>query len=208
MKKNKKSKKNKKNKMILISIIVLFVLLILMLLLYQYISENTKVDEKYTKKDLKLIDDQIDSYLEDKIVPSGLSKLYGNYKGDNDLNDIYRSIYSLVNYMPTLSKKIEFDNDESINKFYEKNKIDIKSNLGIDNLEDFTTFINYLNEEGYEAQKFIECSLDSSTFTTKGRYFSFNLKLNFEELSLQIKLNFANNSGTQPLVYYSIITNE
>ncbi len=192
-------------------LIILMLIILLALVCTKFIVENIRknkvVDGIHTQQDLDIMDEQIDSYLSDKITPSGMSKLYGNYKGENDLNDIYRSLYNFVNYLPKLSKKIEFNSADSINSYYEKNKEDIKSSLGISNYEEFAEFIEYLNEIGYQKKKFINCEIDSSTFKNESNYFSFDIKFNFEDFNneFKLKLNFANYKSKTPRVYYSII---
>ncbi len=154
-----------------------------------------------------MIEEQLESYLSDKITPKGIAKLYGNYKGDNDLNDMYRSIYSFVNYLPTLSKKVKYDNNNNIISYYESNKKEIRENTGISKQDDFIKLIEYLNKIGYHGEKFVSCEIDSSTFNTGKKYFSFELTFNFENIdnNFKLKLNFANYTSTQPMVYYSII---
>lgn len=201
----------KKKKLLRILIfIIIIILLICIFKLKNYIEKSKVVDGVYTQKDLDIIDDEVKNYTSDKIIPRGMSKLYGNYKGDNDLNDIYRSIYIFVNYLPTLSKKVKFNDNDSIVSYYEKNKNKIENNIGITNSDDFIKFIGYLNKVGYNQEKFIDCQIDSSTFKTEKSYFSFNLIFNFEnfENEVKLKLNFANYATTQPTVYYSIIEDE
>lgn len=198
----------KKNKRFRIYIIILIIICIISIVkIFRYINKNKIIDQSYTQQDLDLMNDQIKNYISDKITPKGISRLYGNYKGENDLNDIYRSIYSFVNYLPQLSKKIEYDNNDSIISYYEKNKKDISQNIGITKQEDFVKFINYLKNIGYHGEKFIDSEIDSSTFKSQKTYFSFHLKLNFEELNSDfvVKLNFANRTSVNPKIYYSII---
>lgn len=172
-----------------------------------YIRQTKIVDGIRTQKDIDMIEDQVENYLSDKITPKGISKLYGKYEGDNDLNDMYRSIYSFVNYLPILSKKVKYDNKDAIISYYESNINDIKENIGISKQEDFLNLIGYLNKVGYHGEKFVSCEIDSSTFREGRKYFSFELRFNFENLDndFKLKLNFANYTTTQPMVYYSIV---
>ena len=129
-------KKNKKVKKIVLSVlIVLFVILFIVLLILLNIStKNTKVNNaRYTNEDIEIIKQDVNNYLSDKITPQGISRLYGKYKGSNELNDLYRCLYSFVNYLPNL---IEV-NSNNTHAYYEQNKSSINKNLGITSEEDF-----------------------------------------------------------------------
>lgn len=191
-------------------VVIIFICAISIIEIMKYIRENEIVDGIYTQKDIDIMNEEVKEYLSDKITPKGISKLYGNYEGENDLNDIYRSIYSFVNYLPNLSKKIKYDEEESIVSYYEKNKRDIKDNLCITKQDEFVKFIGYLNKVGYHGDKFISSEIDASTFEIKKRYFSFSLKLNFENINndFYVKLNFANSKSTEPEIYYSLLEEE
>ncbi len=200
-----------RKKDILKSIIVILVFILIgAMVILDYISKNKMVDEFYTQEDLDIIDEGLENYMSDKITPKGLSKLYGAYDGDVDINEMYRGLYKFVNYLPTLSKKVKYENDDSIYKFYEKNSADIKENLGMVNEEEFYSFVKYLNKIEYKGQKFIDCKLDSTTFKNGNKYFSYNLTLNFEGLNNEFKINvnFANNLATRPILKYKILGND
>lgn len=201
-----------KNKSILkISIVIIIgVCVIGILKISNYIRHEKTVDEVRTQKDIDMIEAEVRNYLSDKITPKGIAKLYGKYDGENDLNDMYRSIYSLVNYLPTLSKKVKYDNKDAIIFYYESNKDDIRKYLGISNQEKFLDLIEYLNKVGYHGEKFVTCEIDTLTIKKGRKYFSFELKFNFENFAndFKLKLNFANYTSTKPMVYYSIIEEE
>lgn len=190
--------------LIIIGILVLGYCLV-KLINYKY--ETKIVDGVYTQEDLDIIEDDVNNYLSDKVTPKGLSKLYGKYKGENDLNDMYRNIYSFVNYIPELSKKIKYYNNDTIVSFYEENENDIKNIMGITNKEDFELFVEYLSDIGYGGEKFLECQIDNDTFKNGENYFSFNLIFTFENFDneFKLKLNFAQKKFTTPLIYYSIV---
>lgn len=194
-------------KLISILIVICIIAIVSIVKIRNYIRETVIVDGMRTQKDIDDIQKQVENYVSDKIVPKGLSRLYGTYKGDNDLNDIYRSIYSFVNYLPTISKKVKYDNEDAIISYYESNKNDIKEKIGISKQEDFLKLIEYLNKVGYHGEKFVSCEIDSSTFDEGRKYFSFELTFNFENFSnnFKLKLNFANYTSTKPMVYYSVV---
>ena len=126
-------KTDKKLKKAIILLLIIGFILIGIILIIINIKQNTLVDDRYTEKDVEIINQEIESYLSDKITPKGLSKLYGRYNGDNELNDLYRKLYLFVYNLPSLyNDVIKLDN---LNEYFEKNKANIKNNFGITNIE-------------------------------------------------------------------------
>lgn len=158
----------------ILKIIVIFLIIFCIIgivKIMDYIKEVKLVDGIHTQKDLDMIEEQVKDYVSDKVMPRGLSKLYGNYDGENDLNDMYRSLYNFVNYISILSKKVEYNDEASVDSFYQNNSEDIEKNLGIKIKSDFKDFIEYLNKVGYKGEKFLECKIDSSTFKNEKIFF-------------------------------------
>lgn len=194
--------------LIIISIVILLLILVYFLIKIINYNKSVKiVDGIHTQEDIDIIEEEVKDYLSDKIAPKGLSKLYGKYDGENDFNDMYRNIYSFVNYLPKISKKIKYDNNESISSYYEENKNDIKNIIGITKLSDFEEFIEYLNKTNYNGEKFLECQIDNETFKNEKDYFSFDLIFTFDNFDneFKLKLSFANKTITKPMVYYSVV---
>ena len=196
----------KKNILKIIIVLLIIICVIFILKIEDYINSTKTVDGVYTQEDLNIIAEDLNNYLSDKITPKGMSRLYGKYKGENDLNDIYRSLYKFVNYLPIISKEIGHSNFD-FTDYYKKNENDIKTNFGIVDEEEFIKFVEYLKQINYTGQEFISCQIDSTTFKSGNEYFSFNIIFNFKDFENEFKLNlnFANNSSIQPIVYYSII---
>lgn len=195
-----------KKKIIEIILLVLLLVCIICILVIKYVKTNTIVDDKYSQEDLEIIDNEIENYLSDKITPKGMAKLYGKYEGNNDLNDMYRGLYKFVNYLPTLSKKINFDDDKEIMSFFEKNTVEIEEKLGITELEEFEKIVGFLTTIGYDGQEFVECRLDSTTMKKGNLYFSSEITFEFKDLeAFKLKLNFANHAASKPMIYFTII---
>ena len=70
-------KTDKKLKKAIILLLIIGFILIGIILIIINIKQNTLVDDRYTEKDVEIINQEIESYLSDKITPKGLSKLYG-----------------------------------------------------------------------------------------------------------------------------------
>ena len=72
-------KTDKKLKKAIILLLIIGFILIGIILIIINIKQNTLVDDRYTEKDVEIINQEIESYLSDKITQKGLSKLYGRY---------------------------------------------------------------------------------------------------------------------------------
>lgn len=199
-------KTDKKLKKAIILLLIIGFILIGIILIIINIKQNTLVDDRYTEKDVEIINQEIESYLSDKITPKGLSKLYGRYNGDNELNDLYRKLYLFVYNLPSLyNDVIKLDN---LNEYFEKNKANIKNNFGITNIENFEKIVTYIKNTGYSGQDFIDCQIIDDTFNEINNYFVFNLKFNFKDFNNEfvLRVNFANPKTETPMVFYSILT--
>lgn len=199
-------KTDKKLKKAIILLLIIGFILIGIILIIINIKQNTLVDDRYTEKDVEIINQEIESYLSDKITPKGLSKLYGRYNGDNELNDLYRKLYLFVYNLPSLyNDVIKLDN---LNEYFEKNKANIKNNFGITNIENFEKIVTYIKNTGYSGQDFIDCQIIDDTFNEINNYFVFNLKFNFKDFNNEfvLRVNFANSKTETPMVFYSIFT--
>ncbi len=199
-------KTDKKLKKAIILLLIIGFILIGIILIIINIKQNTLVDDRYTEKDVEIINQEIESYLSDKITPKGLSKLYGRYNGDNELNDLYRKLYLFVYNLPSLyNDVIKLDN---LNEYFEKNKANIKNNFGITNIENFEKIVTYIKNTGYSGQDFIDCQIIDDTFNEINNYFVFNLKFNFKDFNNEfvLRVNFANSKTETPMVFYSILT--
>lgn len=199
-------KTDKKLKKAIILLLIIGFILIGIILIIINIKQNTLVDDRYTEKDVEIINQEIESYLSDKITPKGLSKLYGRYNGDNELNDLYRKLYLFIYNLPSLyNDVIKLDN---LNEYFEKNKANIKNNFGITNIENFEKIVTYIKNTGYSGQDFIDCQIIDDTFNEINNYFVFNLKFNFKDFNNEfvLRVNFANSKTETPMVFYSILT--
>lgn len=199
MKKNKKVKK-----IVLVVLIILFAILAMVaLILLNLRNKDTETNNvRYTEEDIEIIKEDVSNYLSDKITPQGISRLYGKYKGKNELSDLYRGIYLFVNYLPDLSAV----SSDEIHAYYEQNKSTISKNLGISSEEDFVLLFNYVKGTGYKNQKFSTCKIQNDTIEALEDYFTFDLYFTFEkfENEFKVKVHFANNKNAHPLVFYTV----
>jgi len=194
-------KKTKNKSIAVLSIMVLIIVICLIGIIVLNNSKPRSMKREYSKEDLNIMEEQLSSYLDDKIVPNGLSRMYGQYKGDNEFSDLYRSLYKFVNYLP----KMETDNIET---FYENNKNDIIEAIGAESQEEYVAIVNHFIDSGYTGQKYLNCRVMNSNFTTENGFFIVNIGFNFEGMDNPIVVNvaFSTREGAKPMVKYSPYT--
>lgn len=189
--------------------IALFVLLLLVLIIVMSIlslkKNSSEGRDEYTQEDLNIIEDQVSSYLQDKIVPNGLSRMYGKYKGSNEFSDMYRSMYRFVNYLPTIVENNVYrmkEDDRSL--YFDTNKEKILDNFGIESFEDFNAFVDYLEDNNYYGEKYLSCKVMPKEMTSEGGFFIVDIGFTFEgiEEPIVFTLHFANVYNNPIMVKY------
>lgn len=190
-------------------LIALFVLLVLVLIVVMSIlslkKKSAEGKVEYTQEDLNIIEDQVSNYLQDKIVPNGLSRMYGKYKGSNEFSDMYRSMYRFVNYLPTISENNVYSMNENDRlAYFESNKETILENVGIQSFEDFNVFVDYLNDNNYYGEKYLSCKVMPKEITSEGGFFIVDIGFTFEgiEEPIVFTLHFANTYNNPIMVMY------
>ena len=194
-------------KKVLIILIILIILFVAILLVKNYLEDNANQTANLT--DEQLMVQQVEDYTSDKVIPRQFQTLYSNYDGENSKNDLYRSLNNLVyDYLPNLFKQINGINDAQILKLFEENKNDIKENLGIRNVEDFTNIVKYLQTIKFNNNQFEVSEIDTESYRSAGQgsYLSFIIKLKYENLDRDINLRvfFANMTSADPEIIYSV----
>lgn len=196
--------------------ILIFVFLIIILIISLFLLRRqkkpvlvTSTGIVYTQEDINIIQEEVKNYYVDKITPSGISKLYGNYNGENEINDLYRKLYILVNYLPELSEVASKDSAE-ISEYYNSHKTTIKSNLGLSKEKNFMKFCEYIKETGYKGEKYEDSEIQYATYKYDDQYNSFDVTFKFENFDndFRLKVHFANKSYTDPMVFYSLVKDQ
>lgn len=205
---------NKKKKIILVILIILGISLVICLtVLNQYKNSAEKYDTEtvdgiYTQKDIDIIQESVDNYVSDKVVPTGISKLYGQYQGNNDLSELYRGIKKVSDYIPLISEKLAGKSDTDIKKYYDTNKEEIIQNTGIIDSEYFVNFAKYILE--FNSLKTLNSSaIITDTISTDDNFLMFDLKLVYEDnQEVIVKTYFKNIDDEQDELFrFSIAEN-
>lgn len=156
----------------------------------------------YVKKDMNSVN------VNEIVVPLGTLNLIKNYDGENNYTDLYRKIYDFTEYVPKLQEKLKSSSQEKIEKYYEKNFEKINECIGINNVEDFIKFINYLTtkENLIEFQK---ASIDENSFNNNNQYLNFNMLLKFDtNTELNFKVYFKKSkeaTKNNPIVKFEVL---
>lgn len=195
-------------KRIFIILIIVLILFTVTLLTKNYFED--KKNEEIRLTDEQLLEQSIENYTSDKVIPRQFQTLYSNYDGENSKNDLYRSLDNLVyDYLPNLFNQINGINDAQILKLFENNKSAIEENLGIRNVEDFTKLVKYLQTINFNNNQFEVSEIDTESYRSAGQgsYLSFIIKLKYENLDQDISLRvfFANMPSADPEIIYSVV---
>ena len=195
----------KKKYLIILLAITSIILCILILILNNLL--NKKEINIETEKDIEVKKQAINEYCEDKVLPRGISTLYGKYKGQNSKNDLYRNFNNLVQYLPDLYLDVKEMDDTQLSAYYEEEYSNIEKYLGIEEEEDFERFAKYIQTTNLENVTFNSAEIDDTTYENTEEYLKFDLELVYNELenTLKVKVLFANQSSTRPMVVYDVV---
>lgn len=184
--------KRKQKEIVLILIILLAGMLIFSKYLYSQIQKN---------KDFEDVKTEIYEEMKNEMVmPNGVFQLKKNYSGDNDVKDFYRSVYTLSRGLINLSK----ENIKDVDKYFEKNKTEIRNTFGITTLEDFQKLHEYV--KSFDKLKgFNSASIDTDSIENKKKYMEFDMTIVYDgDKNLKFNVRFMNNNSERVLVKYTV----
>ena len=93
-------------KKVLITIAIIVVIIVIIVLVNKAI--NKKVSDETNKVDEQLLQESVEDYSEGKVFPRGIAELTIKYEGQNDKNDLYRSLnYITKEYIASLFKDLK-----------------------------------------------------------------------------------------------------
>lgn len=195
-------KKDKKK--IILLFIILFIILIFLVSIILYLKRQSEI--KRIREDEEIFAEQIQSYTSDKTCPRGMATLYSNYKGNRNLNDLYRNLNIFVEYLPKLSENINGIREEEFSNLYQDNESEISKILGL-NKDEFINFANYLKKYNLNNKKFNYCEIDSSTYEDLEEYLSFNISFYYQDIEepINFKIYFSNSKSSNNEVVYNVI---
>ena len=187
-------------------LILIFVLILLLILVTLQIIENKRNKPKSREE---ILNEQIESYLSDKICPKNMMALYSNYKGENDKNDLYRNFKTMVEYINELKEKITDSAEKDLSSFFQENSNDINKYLGIENENEFLILAKQIQRKNIKNKSIDYCYVDEDTFASDKtkKYLTFNTIFVYQDTkdTIEIKVYFAYSEKTKPEVKYGVI---
>lgn len=208
---NKSKNLNKKSFVILI-LIILILLLILTLVLRKltFKQEEEEINNEVIAQNEELMKQITEEYFSDKICPQGMSTLYSNYHGKNDLNDLYRGLYNLVGYIEKMYPTLKNYDSTQLEKYYNENPRKIRKTLGANSFEEFIAFLDYLDSVGYSSEyAYQSCEIDTETYEEDIDYLMFNLSFYYEgkDNLLNFKVYFGQDENMRLEIIFEPIRN-
>ena len=206
----KQTNKIRKTKDLILAVVVILgaILLFIALILLNIDSSDNKPGKTgYTKEDVKILQDGLADYMSDKVMPQGLSKLYGKYKGENELEDLYKKLKLFIGYLPNVGELAAKSKDnQDIISYYKSNDSEISKYMGITTQDEFVKFVNYLKDVGKKKKKYVSCKVQADTIEEVDDYLTFDLTITFENFDneFKVKAHLANIPNANPLVYFSV----
>lgn len=142
-----------------------------------------------------------------KIYPEGAYQLSYKYKGSTDLNIFYSKLYRCIHYINKLNGR-DIVNKEQIEKYFSENKSEIKSELGIVNIDDFKNLIN-ISKKIYKYTKYQTIKLDMNTYKIEGEFAILNMEVVYSENDvLKFKVYIGNTVKQKGIIKFIPIVEE
>lgn len=147
-------------------------------------------------------------YAAETIRPRNLGELYG-YSGQLELNDLYMSMRSFVNYIGRLKIKLNDVNDaEELKKFFSDNKDEIKTYTSITEEEYFLQFVDYLKQNNVEEDfKYAEVIAGSSYLRFNYYWVEMNFYFGNAEKPVYFNVGLATKSTNKTPVKFTMESN-
>ena len=166
--------KRKKQKIIILILCLLLIILLVSLSLLKDKDEQEKIKES---KKTQTYEEFIEEYSNKVIYPRNIAEMY-NYEGEISSNNIYESFRTFVDYLSYLNNNVDTVNSED---FYNEKAKEIKNKLGIEDKDDFITFIEYISDKNVDSNDFRYAEIESGSSYVEERYFKFILNLHYGE---------------------------
>ena len=134
--------KNKKE--LTFKIEILAIILLIILLICNIISLNNKNNKlKNQNNDESTQIEKLPDYIK---IPKRSYAFLADYSGNISMIDAYKAFYELsYNNIPTYYSELKNKSANQIEQYYEQNKTEIYTKLGINNSNDFANLIKYIS---------------------------------------------------------------
>ena len=182
-------------------IIILIICLIIISILIFYLNKLVKTKEY--EDSIKDFQEFRVEYEAQTILPRKIYELY-NYDGEYDRAFLYKNIKRFVDYLRYLNENVTQSNSSD---FYNKNKDEILSIIGIDSAEEFQALVKMIEEKNVKVDEFKYAEIEAGSSYEEMGYYNFVLYLYYgenNELS-EFKVAFANTKNQSRAVIYEFV---
>lgn len=182
------NKEKMKKYIVIIPIVIIIICVIIFL----------KLNQKYT---LEYINNPEIEVEKGTVFADNIVAFFAYYKGNVSPETVYKSMYNACkNVIPKLYKDLKGADENTIEKYYNKNSKYLVEILGIDNLDDFKALIKKLNTFKGETIAFEAYSVDMDSFNHTNKRSTMDLDVKYSdsnklELKLTVKRNTSDNSS-------------
>ena len=148
----------KKKKIIIILIIICLFILIVSGIIYSNLKKNVNQADLDPKED-------------NVLNLSGFGIFFDKYTGDLKSSEIAKGLEKIVtDQLPNMYNEVKNYNDDKLEKYYDENKMTIKRNYGIKNLNSFKTFIYAIRNSGVNLKQWYRLDIVTDKFVDKSDY--------------------------------------
>ena len=182
-------------------IIILIICLIIISILIFYLNKLVKTKEY--EDSIKDFQEFRVEYEAQTILPRKIYELY-NYDGEYDRDFLYKNMKKFVDYLGYLKENVTQSNSSD---FYNKNKDEILSIIGIDSAEEFQALVKMIEEKNVKVDEFKYAEIEAGSSYEEMGYYNFVLYLYYgenNELS-EFKVAFANTKNQSRAVIYEFV---
>lgn len=182
-------------------IIILIICLIIISILIFYLNKLVKTKEY--EDSIKDFQEFRVEYEAQTILPRKIYELY-NYDGEYDRDFLYKNMKRFVDYLGYLKENVTQSNSSD---FYNKNKDEILSIIGIDSAEEFQALVKMIEEKNVKVDEFKYAEIEAGSSYEEMGYYNFVLYLYYgenNELS-EFKVAFANTKNQSRAVIYEFV---
>lgn len=195
----------KKAKKIIIILLILFLAIIVGTLIYIY-SNADKLEQNSSFVDL-----DINGKTEkNQLLLSGVGVFSEKYTGSIETTEINHKLQDLTKQdIPNLYKKVKNYKDSKLQKYYEKNSLDINDKFGIETADEFVEFIKDIKESNIDLKTWYKLSVKSNTFVEKSKksgysYIEYDVSYENEE-KITFSLYIAERTNITPMYIIDIV---
>ena len=189
MSKKYKNHKNKNLKRILILLFIIIIISSISLVLKNIYTNEKLKNERIA--DYKEAAEYSKEYLKDRVIPQHIYDFSVEYSGKIDRNEMYKQLYAISRFLPDMCSDLK---DSSVKTYYSKYSENIKNYLGIEDMDEFSELVDYLNENDISNLNFEYCVYQKGSLIENQKYSNIKMDFKYENHdAITLNIGVANN---------------